>query len=82
MVLSPPNFAILHSSESDSSIQFAPAKHNKPSLYDLLTIDSSISIFFSYARELEISKLFVDEKARATVLTPTNKAVMALARKP
>ncbi|KAK1234595.1 hypothetical protein PQX77_002202 [Marasmius sp. AFHP31] len=53
-----------------------------PTLADLLTIDSSTSIFYSYARELELSKLLNDESAGLTLLAPTNKAVMALARKP
>ncbi|KAK1225344.1 hypothetical protein PQX77_011705 [Marasmius sp. AFHP31] len=53
-----------------------------PTLADLLTIDSSTSIFYSYARELELSKLLNDESAGLMLLAPTNKAVMALARKP
>jgi hypothetical protein len=61
---------------------FEPVRHSHPSLSDLLTIDPSLSIFFSYARETETSRLFADEDARTTVLVPTNKAVMALARKP
>ncbi|KAL0579598.1 hypothetical protein V5O48_002370 [Marasmius crinis-equi] len=54
----------------------------KPTLADLLTIDPSTSIFYSYARELELSRLLNDESAGLTLLAPTNKAVMALARKP
>ncbi|KAJ3860962.1 hypothetical protein EV359DRAFT_66895 [Lentinula novae-zelandiae] len=67
-----------------------------PSLADLLTIESSASIFYSYARELALSQLFADlnssvwdgepkptvGNAGLTLLVPTNKAVMALARKP
>ncbi|KAI0082321.1 hypothetical protein K474DRAFT_1655704 [Panus rudis PR-1116 ss-1] len=53
-----------------------------PCLADLLTIDSSVSIFYSYAREVEISKRFEDRGKQSTLLVPTNKAVMALARKP
>ncbi|KAJ7273078.1 hypothetical protein C8J57DRAFT_1063668 [Mycena rebaudengoi] len=56
-----------------------------PTLADLLTIESSTSIFYSYARELELSSMFVDSAERTTPITllvPTNKAVMALARKP
>ncbi|VDC05769.1 unnamed protein product [Peniophora sp. CBMAI 1063] len=52
-----------------------------PNLFDLLTIEPSVSIFFSYARETEISKLLVD-RPKNTLLVPTNRAVMALARKP
>ncbi|KAH9056985.1 hypothetical protein EDB87DRAFT_1565652 [Lactarius vividus] len=53
-----------------------------PTLFDLLTIESTTSIFFSYARELELSRLLLDLDSKITVLVPTNKAVMALARKP
>jgi hypothetical protein len=59
-----------------------PASNVRPTLFDLLTIESRSSIFFSYARELELSRLFVDADAKLTLLVPTNKAVMALARKP
>ncbi|KAK0504261.1 hypothetical protein EDD18DRAFT_1305941 [Armillaria luteobubalina] len=61
---------------------YTPLTTTKPLLSDLLTIESSASIFYSYARELELSKMFEDENSRLTVLVPTNKAVMALARKP
>ena len=62
-----------------------------PTLADLLTIGPSASIFYSYARELALSELFstppqvlddVTGKGGLTLLVPTNKAVMALARKP
>jgi hypothetical protein len=59
-----------------------PASNVRPTLFDVLTIESGSSIFFSYARELELSRLFVDADANLTLLVPTNKAVMALARKP
>ncbi|KAK1233872.1 hypothetical protein PQX77_002944 [Marasmius sp. AFHP31] len=52
-----------------------------PTLADLLTINSSMSIFYSYARELELSKYLNDESAGLMLLAPTNKAVMASARK-
>ncbi|KAF8890092.1 hypothetical protein BD779DRAFT_1518282 [Infundibulicybe gibba] len=61
---------------------YEPLTHSKPTLADLLTIDSSASIFYSYARELELSRILSDVDANITVLVPTNKAVMALARKP
>lgn len=61
---------------------FFPQVHSKPSLADLLTVETSVSIFYSYARELELSGSFTDEQANLTILAPTNKAVMALARKP
>ncbi|KAI9512620.1 hypothetical protein F5148DRAFT_1161603 [Russula earlei] len=59
-----------------------PTSHVRPTLFDLLTIEPSSSIFFSYARELQLSRLFSNVDANITVLVPTNKAVMALARKP
>jgi len=59
-----------------------PASNVPPTLFDILTIETGSSIFFSYARELELSRLFVDADAKLTLLVPTNKAVMALARKP
>lgn len=62
--------------------EYTPQTNLKPTLADLLTIESSASIFFSYARELEMSKMFADTSAKITLLVPTNKAVMALARKP
>ena len=61
---------------------FSPRVHSKPSLADLLTVETSVSIFYSYARELELSVSFANEQANLTILAPTNKAVMAMARKP
>ncbi|KIK56003.1 hypothetical protein GYMLUDRAFT_47465 [Collybiopsis luxurians FD-317 M1] len=84
------------SPEYDMS-ESAPWKTNGlPTLADLLTIESSASIFYSYARELSLSELFstppaeqaahflddVTGKGGLMLLVPTNKAVMALARKP
>lgn len=54
----------------------------KPLLSDVLTIQNSASIFYSYARETDTGKLLSKDGARITVFAPTNKAVMALARKP
>jgi len=59
-----------------------PLSNARPTLFDLLTIESRSSIFFSYARELQLSRMFVDMDSNLTLLVPTNKAVMALARKP
>ncbi|THG94490.1 hypothetical protein EW026_g6994 [Hermanssonia centrifuga] len=56
--------------------------NTQPALADLLTIEPSASIFYSYARELELSAEFADVNTQRTLLVPTNKAVMALARKP
>ncbi|RDB15524.1 hypothetical protein Hypma_004266 [Hypsizygus marmoreus] len=61
---------------------YTPSTHSKPTLADLLTIEQSASIFYSYAREIELSTRFADESVNSTVFVPTNKAVMALARKP
>ncbi|KAG5636535.1 hypothetical protein H0H81_007702 [Sphagnurus paluster] len=61
---------------------YSPQTHAKPSLADLLTIEPSASIFYSYARELELSANFVDTTSSYTIFVPTNKAVMSLARKP
>ena len=60
----------------------APEVHSTPNLFDLLTIEPSASIFFSYARETRTSELFVSTTSNITLLVPTNRAVMALARKP
>ena len=51
-------------------------------LSDKLTIQPTVSIFFSYARESELGKLFETEGSDINVFAPTNRAVMALARKP
>lgn len=61
---------------------YTPQTNAKPTLADLLTIEPSASIFYTYARELELSKTFADTSPHLTLLVPTNKAVMALARKP
>jgi hypothetical protein len=59
-----------------------PPANARPTLFDLLTIEPHTSIFFSYARELEISRLFINVDSNLTLFVPTNKAVMALTRKP
>ena len=62
---------------------YTPQTNSAPTLADLLTIDPAASIFFSYAREVQLSASFADAAgAPMTLLVPTNKAVMALARKP
>lgn len=58
------------------------APTTNPTIADLLTIEPSVSIFYSYARELALSGMFSSTDQSITVLVPTNKAVMALARKP
>lgn len=49
---------------------------------DVLTVQNSASIFYSYARETSLSEVFGRADSRVTVFAPSNKAVMALARKP
>ncbi|CAA7264938.1 unnamed protein product [Cyclocybe aegerita] len=61
---------------------YVPQTTPQPTLADLLTIEPSASIFYSYAREIELSQLFSDKDSKITLFVPTNKAVMALARKP
>ena len=74
---------VLPSSQVGSGEPFAPVTHSgKPSLADLLTIDTSASIFYSYARELQLSEKFSESDEHITLLVPTNKAVIALPRKP
>ncbi|KAF7294693.1 FAS1 domain-containing protein [Mycena indigotica] len=69
--------------QSDQQIVINQPTTMKPTIADLLTIESSLSIFYGYARELHLSNTFSDSNApEITVLAPTNKAVMALARKP
>jgi hypothetical protein len=58
-------------------------KSLQPTLADLLTLEPSTSIFYSYARELTSSNMFFDSDiGPITLFVPTNKAVMALSRKP
>ena len=61
---------------------YTPATTPQPTLADLLTIEPSASIFYSYARELELSSIFSEPAAKVSLFMPTNKAVMALSRKP
>jgi len=68
--------------ESSPSHSTVGGQESTLMLTELLTLQNSASIFYSYARETELSALFGDEGSRSTVFAPTNKAVMALARKP
>ncbi|KAF8131455.1 hypothetical protein EV363DRAFT_1330121, partial [Boletus edulis] len=77
-ILSPPAMV----QEPPQDPVFIPVTTTRPSLTDLLTIQSSASIYFSYARETEFSKEFSVVDNQLTLLVPTNKAVMALSRKP
>ncbi|KAG1742625.1 uncharacterized protein EDB91DRAFT_1051678 [Suillus paluster] len=69
------------SQNTEESIS-SPFTSSQPTLADLLTIETSASIYYSYARETEWSSRFPSDSVWFTVLVPTNKAVMALARKP
>lgn len=54
-----------------------------PNLADLLTLQTQSSIYYSYARDTDISKRFTEhDSGGITLFVPTNKAVQALARKP
>ena len=61
---------------------YTPQTTPQPTLADLLTIEPSASIFYSYARELELSSIFSESSLKVSLFVPTNKAVMALSRKP
>ncbi|KAF9562277.1 hypothetical protein CPC08DRAFT_687915 [Agrocybe pediades] len=61
---------------------YVPQTTPQPTLADLLTIEPSASIFYSYARELEMSSILSDHTSKVTLFVPTNKAVMALSRRP
>ncbi|KIJ66584.1 hypothetical protein HYDPIDRAFT_86539 [Hydnomerulius pinastri MD-312] len=68
--------------ESSRDPVYSPLTTAQPTLSDLLTIESTASIYFSYARETKFSQEFDASGQQITLLVPTNKAVMALARKP
>ena len=61
---------------------YTPLTTPQPTLADLLTIEPSASIFYSYARELELSSAFSNPSTKLSLFVPTNKAIMALSRKP
>lgn len=56
--------------------------HPTQTLADLLTIEPSASIFYDYARGISLGNKLNDKSSMITVLVPTNKAVMKLAKKP
>ena len=56
--------------------------HTTQTLADLLTIEPSASIFYDYARGIDLGNKLNDKSSLITVLVPMNKAVMKLARKP
>src|SRR5437016_2481132 len=80
-------FSLVSASKDDqmpipSDPEYVPQTTPQPTLADLLTVEPAASIFYSYARELELSSMLSDHDTKVTVFVPTNKAVMALARKP
>ena len=79
--------AISSASEDDQIVMsagpdYTPTITPQPTLADQLTIEPSASIFYSYARELELSSIFSEPGAKVSLFVPTNKAIMALSRKP
>jgi hypothetical protein len=76
-------FSLVSSSEQQivmDSPQYQAS--NGPNLADILTVERSVSIFYSYARETKFSKLLDDSSQNITILAPTNRAVIALPQKP
>lgn len=60
-----------------------PPSADKPSLYDHIMIERRVTIFGDYVRTVkDITDRMTDRDAAITVLVPTNRAVLALARKP
>lgn len=76
---SPPN---MPDQPGGSDTGYTPLTRPQPTLADLLTIEPSASIYYSYARETELSLEFDTADQYLTLLVPTNRAVMALDRKP
>jgi len=68
--------------QPNDQVVLVPTINDKPTLADLLTIQRSLSIFYSYARETQFSNYFSDESRNITLTAPNNKAVIALPRKP
>jgi len=62
---------------------FEPVVAQAPTLFDLLIVQTRASIFGDYLRsDNTLSSRLSSGAAKSTVLVPTNKAVIALARKP
>lgn len=76
---SPPNMG---DQQGDLDTGYTPLTRPQPTLADLLTIEPSASIYYSYARETKLSLEFDTANQYLTLLVPTNRAVMALSRKP
>lgn len=60
-----------------------PLSGGEPTLYDLIMIERRATIFGDYLRKLnDVAGLLNNREALTTVLVPTNRAMLALARKP
>lgn len=78
-------FPLAHSSQFhlDAVVPEKPLSNGEPTLYDLITIERRATIFGDYLRMVkDITDSLGDRGVATTVLVPTNKAVLALARKP
>jgi hypothetical protein len=63
-------------------VDFVPSSLSGPSLADKLTRSKS-RVFFDYARDsTAVATLLVDPNGAATILAPTDSAVLALERRP
>lgn len=60
----------------------ASPSHSAQTLADFLTIEASASIFYDYARGIDLGNKLSDPSSMITVLVPKNAAVMKLAKKP
>ena len=68
---------------SEQTVMGEPqTSHSTQTLADLLTIEPSASIFYDYARGIDLGSKLNDKSSMVTVLVPMNKAVMKLVRKP
>ncbi|KAF8311158.1 hypothetical protein DL93DRAFT_2083604 [Clavulina sp. PMI_390] len=73
----------LNPAEPAMSASEAPLSAGEPTLYDLIMIERRTTIFGDYLRKLtDVAGRLNDRSTGSTVLVPTNKAVLALARKP
>ncbi|GAA5969700.1 hypothetical protein JCM11641_008009 [Rhodosporidiobolus odoratus] len=67
----------------DQSKGFTPSSSLQPSLADLLTRSKRTKLFYDYVRDsIAVSTLLIDPLGSATLLAPTDQAILALARKP
>jgi hypothetical protein len=73
---------IIMDDPTHDSQTITPLSRPQPNLADLLTIDPSVSIFYSYLRETGMVTRLEDAQGSTTVLAARNRAVMALPVKP